>query len=113
MRRILNDLKIMLLANLWLVPVLAALVGAVFYLVAPPPPMSARMVTGPQGGAYAQFAERLQAELAKEGFTLELQPSIVAPATAWHNCSPTNPRCNWASCRAAWSAPCPPPSVNA
>ena len=75
MRRILNDLKIMLLANLWLVPVLAALVGAVFYLVAPPPPMSARMVTGPQGGAYAQFAERLQAELAKEGFTLELQPS--------------------------------------
>ena len=32
MRRILNDLKIMLLANLWLVPVLAALVGAVFYL---------------------------------------------------------------------------------
>ena len=39
MRRILNDLNIMLLANLWLVPVLAALVGAVFYLVAPPPPM--------------------------------------------------------------------------
>ena len=65
MRRILRDLKILILANLWLVPVLAALVGAVFYLVAPPPPMSARMVTGPQGGAYSQFAERLQAELAK------------------------------------------------
>lgn len=34
MRRILLDLKIMLLANMWLVPVLAGLVGAVFYLVA-------------------------------------------------------------------------------
>ena len=28
MRRILNDLKIMILANLWIVPVLAGLVGA-------------------------------------------------------------------------------------
>ena len=50
MRRVLHDLKIMLLANLWIVPVLAALIGAVFYFVAPPPPMSARMATGAEGG---------------------------------------------------------------
>ena len=30
MRRILRDLKILILANLWLVPVLAGLVGALF-----------------------------------------------------------------------------------
>ena len=41
MRRILRDLKILILANLWLVPVLAGLVGALFYFVAPPPPMHA------------------------------------------------------------------------
>ena len=41
MRRILRDLKILILANLWLVPVLAGLVGALFYFVAPPPPIHA------------------------------------------------------------------------
>ena len=41
MNRILQDLSIMLRANLWLVPVLAALVAALFYFVAPPPPMYA------------------------------------------------------------------------
>ena len=46
MRRILRDLKILILANLWLVPVLAGLVGALFYFVAPPPPMHARLATG-------------------------------------------------------------------
>ncbi|NQD91215.1 ABC transporter substrate-binding protein [Pseudomonas sp. CrR25] len=75
MRRVLKDLKIMLLANLWIVPVVAALVGAVFYFVAPPPPMSARMATGTEGGAYRLFAERLRVELEKEGFTLTLVPS--------------------------------------
>lgn len=75
MRRVLKDLKIMLLANLWIVPVVAALVGAVFYFVAPPPPMSASMATGAEGGAYRLFAERLKAELAKEGFALTLVPS--------------------------------------
>jgi len=75
MRRVLNDLKIMLLANLWLIPVVAALVGAVFYFVAPPPPMSASMATGATGGAYRLFAERLKEELAKEGFDLSLVPS--------------------------------------
>ena len=75
MPRVLNDLKIMLLANLWVVPVVAALVGAVFYFVAPPPPMSAVMATGAEGGAYRLFAERLREELAKQGFELELVPS--------------------------------------
>lgn len=75
MRRVLNDLKIMLLANLWIVPVLAALIGAVFYFVAPPPPMHARMATGPEGGGYRVFAEKLQEELSKQGFRLELVPS--------------------------------------
>jgi TRAP transporter TAXI family solute receptor len=72
MRRILNDLKILILANLWIVPVLAGLVGALFYFVAPPAPMHARMATGSETGGYHAFAKRLQAELAQQGFELEL-----------------------------------------
>lgn len=72
MNRILQDLSIMLRANLWLVPILAALVTALFYFVAPPPPMSATMSTGGVDGGYAQFAEKLRLELAKEGFQLKL-----------------------------------------
>ncbi|MDX1369526.1 TAXI family TRAP transporter solute-binding subunit [Pseudomonas sp.] len=75
MHRVLKDLKIMLLANLWIVPVVAALIGAVFYFVAPPPPMSASMATGAEGGGYRVFAEKLKQELAKEGFELTLVPS--------------------------------------
>ncbi|WP_017937288.1 TAXI family TRAP transporter solute-binding subunit [Zestomonas thermotolerans] len=75
MRRLLNDLKIMLLANLWVVPVLALLVGALFYFVAPPPPMHARLATGSPGGGYHAFAEHLRSELEQEGFSLELVPS--------------------------------------
>ena len=72
MNRILQDFSIMLRANLWLVPVLAALVAALFYFVAPPPPMYATMSTGGAEGGYAKFAEKLKVELAKEGFDLRL-----------------------------------------
>ena len=75
MRRLLQDLTIMLRANLWLLPVLAGLVGAVFLLVAPPPPMHATMATGFAGGGYAAFGEKLQRELAKQGFDLQLVTS--------------------------------------
>lgn len=75
MRRILRDLKILILTNLWLVPVLAGLVGALFYFAAPPPPMHARLATGAEGGGYHAFGERLQSELALQGFSLELVPS--------------------------------------
>ena len=75
MRRVLHDLKIMLLANLWLVPVVAALVGAMFYFVAPPPPLHASMATGAEGGNYRLFAEKLKTELGKQGFELSLVPS--------------------------------------
>ena len=75
MRRFFNDLKIMLLANLWLVPVIAGLIWALFHFVAPPPPMHATMATGSLGGGYHGFALKLRDELAKEGFTLELIPS--------------------------------------
>ncbi|WP_339510857.1 TAXI family TRAP transporter solute-binding subunit [Pseudomonas sp. RL_15y_Pfl2_60] len=75
MPRFLNDLKIMILANFWVVPVLGLLVGAVFYFVSPPPPLSATMATGAEGGAYRIFAERLKDELAKDGFELKLMPS--------------------------------------
>lgn len=75
MRRILRDLKILILTNLWIVPVLAGLVGALFYFAAPPPPMHARMATGAVGGGYHAFGERLQAELALQGFSLELVES--------------------------------------
>ena len=72
MRRILHDLKILILTNLWIVPVIAGLVGALFYFAAPPPPMHARMATGAVGGGYHAFGERLQAELELQGFSLEL-----------------------------------------
>ena len=75
MRRILRDLKILILTNLWIVPVLAGLVGALFYFAAPPPPMHARMATGAAGGGYHAFAERLRAELEQQGFELELVQS--------------------------------------
>ncbi|MCY1510998.1 TRAP transporter solute receptor, TAXI family [compost metagenome] len=75
MQRILRDIKIMLLANLWLIPVMAALVGALFYFVAPPPPMHARLATGSPTGGYSAFGEKLKAELAKQGFELELVSS--------------------------------------
>jgi TRAP-type uncharacterized transport system substrate-binding protein len=75
MRRILLELKIILLTNLWLAPVLAGLLGAVFYFAAPPPSMSAVMATGSAGGGYAAFAEKLKAELAKQDFELILVPS--------------------------------------
>jgi TRAP-type uncharacterized transport system substrate-binding protein len=80
MRRILRDLKIMLLTNLWIVPVVAAFVGALFYFVAPPPPMHARMATGSVTGGYHAFGERLQAELETHGFTLELVESAGSAA---------------------------------
>ena len=75
MRRILHDLKILILTNLWIVPVIAGLVGALFYFAAPPPPMHARMATGAVGGGYHAFGERLRAELEQQGFTLELVES--------------------------------------
>jgi TRAP transporter TAXI family solute receptor len=75
MRRILHDLKILILANLWIVPVLAGLVGALFYFVAPPPPMHATMATGSANGGYHAFAQLLQAELKDQGFTLDLVES--------------------------------------
>lgn len=78
MRRLLQDLSIMLRANLWLVPVLAALGTALFYFVAPPPPMQLRMSGGFDGGGYAAFAEQLKTELAKDGFELILEPSSGA-----------------------------------
>ncbi|MBF7730461.1 TAXI family TRAP transporter solute-binding subunit [Pseudomonas sp. N040] len=72
MPRLLNDLKIMLLANAWIIPVLGALVGAVFFFVAPPPPMTATLATGQAGSAYAEFGEKLRAVLARQGFELTL-----------------------------------------
>src|SRR5690606_17547719 len=72
MRRIFNDLKIFVLANLWIVPVVAVLVWALLHFVAPPPPMQARLATGGPSGGYHAFGLRLQAELAREGFELRL-----------------------------------------
>jgi len=78
MQRLINmlrDLAILVRANLWIVPVLAALVFAIFYFVAPPPPMTATMATGVADGGYVAFANKLKTELSKEGFDLKLVPS--------------------------------------
>lgn len=78
MQRLINmlrDLAILIRANLWVVPVLAALVFALFYFVAPPAPMTATMATGVADGGYVAFAKKLKTELAKQGFELKLVPS--------------------------------------
>jgi len=72
MPRLLKDLKIIIFTNAWILPVLGALIGAVFLFVAPPPPMSATLATGPAGSGYATFGEQLREELAKQGFDLQL-----------------------------------------
>lgn len=72
MRRLFNELKIFVLANLWIVPVVGVLVWALLHFVAPPPPMEARLATGGPSGGYHAFGLRLQAELAREGFELRL-----------------------------------------
>lgn len=74
-KHLLKDLAILIRANLWLIPVIAALVAAVFYFVAPPPPMSATMATGAEGGGYAVFAGKLREKLKEQGFELKLVPS--------------------------------------
>jgi TRAP transporter TAXI family solute receptor len=75
MPRLLKDLKILLLTNFWVIPVIAALVGALFFFVTPPPPMSASLATGPEDGGYYEFGKKLQAELAGQGFELTLVSS--------------------------------------
>lgn len=72
MSRIVKDLSIFIRTNLWLVPVVALLLGAVFYYAAPPPPMKLVMSTGFPTGGYEVFGQKLQQELAKQGFELEL-----------------------------------------
>jgi len=46
-----------------------------FSVVRPAPPRTVTMVTGAPGGAYAWFAERYRAALAREGIELVLRPS--------------------------------------
>ncbi|ELH2236618.1 hypothetical protein RP059_005153, partial [Escherichia coli] len=61
MQRLINmlrDLAILVRANLWIVPVLAGLVFALFYFVAPPAPMTATMATGVADGGYVAFANK-------------------------------------------------------
>lgn len=70
-----KDLSIFIRANLWLVPVIAALIGAVFYYVAPPPPMTITISSGFPNGGYETFAKKLQAELETQGFELKIIPS--------------------------------------
>lgn len=57
---------------------LAAAFWLLFHFVRPAPPRSVTMVTGAPGGAYALFAERYRAALAREGVELVLKPSSGA-----------------------------------
>lgn len=75
MSRIVKDLSIFIRTNLWLVPIVALLLGAVFYYAAPPPPMKLVMSTGFPTGGYETFAKKLQTEMAKQGFELVLERS--------------------------------------
>ncbi|MGE4405483.1 TAXI family TRAP transporter solute-binding subunit [Pseudomonas sp.] len=69
----LNDLKIVIRAHLWLIPLFAALAGLFVWALDPAPPTRLRMATGSEGGGYHDFGRRLQARLKAEGIELELQ----------------------------------------
>ncbi|EXF46337.1 putative periplasmic transport protein [Pseudomonas sp. BAY1663] len=71
----LNDLKIVIRAHLWLIPLFAVLVGLFVWALDPAPPTRLRMATGSEGGGYHDFGRRLQARLEQEGIELELQTS--------------------------------------
>ena len=75
MRRILHDLKILILTNLWIVPVLPAWSVRCSTLSPRHRPCTHAWPPVANGGGYHAFGVRLQAELALHGFTLELVPS--------------------------------------
>jgi len=72
MGRVMKDFSIFIRTNMWLVPVMALLLGLVFYYVAPPPPMSLTISAGFRTGGYESFANKLKIALAKQGFELEV-----------------------------------------
>jgi len=59
-------------------PVLLLGIGllvAAYWWLDPQPPKHVRLATGPEGSAYANFGKRYQAELARNGITVELLPT--------------------------------------
>ena len=66
MRRILHDLKILILTNLWIVPVIAGLVGALFYFAAPPPSTTSA-ATSTSGWITARLATSSPSRLGSPG----------------------------------------------
>jgi len=67
-----RDVKIFIKAHLWLIPLLALLVGLFIWALDPAPPTHLSMATGNQTGGYHDFGKRLQARLAEEGIRLDL-----------------------------------------
>jgi len=75
----LNDLKLFIKGHLWLVPILAVLVGLFIWALDPAPPNHLSMATGSPGGGYQAFGERLKARLAEDDIELDLVPSTGSP----------------------------------
>jgi uncharacterized protein len=62
-------------ANLWIVPLVVAILWILFRFLDPAPPRSLVMTTGAEGGAYHQFGLALKERLESEGLALELRTS--------------------------------------
>lgn len=74
-----HDLKIYLKAHLWLIPVLALIIGLFIWALDPAPPTRLSLATGPEGGGYHAFGQHLKARLAAEGIELELITTAGSP----------------------------------
>ncbi len=68
----------LLLASIVLIAVTAAAIWWILAALAPLPPRTVVMATGPQGGAYAEWGARYREILAREGFDLRLLPTAGA-----------------------------------
>jgi len=68
----------LLLASIVLSAIAAAAIWWILAVLAPLPPRTVVMATGPQGGAYAEWGARYRDILAREGFNLRLLPTAGA-----------------------------------
>jgi len=70
--------RTLLLASIVLTAIAAAAIWWILAVLAPLPPRTVLMATGPRGGAYAEWSARYREILAREGFELRLLPTAGA-----------------------------------
>jgi TRAP transporter TAXI family solute receptor len=70
--------RYLMLASIVFTAIAAAAIWWILAVLAPLPPRTVVMATGPQGGAYAEWGARYREILAREGFELRLLPTAGA-----------------------------------